>query len=166
MHSTPFIAQRAAGTWTGLWRNIAFSIWRETPLTAAEADESGRIFLDYAPRVPGGKLGIMVLLPDKLTPPSPEVRKVMERNAVSLGKLECCSSLVFRGSGFRAAIVRGVVTGLNQISRSPVEQRVFATSLEAADWMAPYLEKASGQPTRGFEIEAALQDVLAQMPRA
>lgn len=57
------------------------------------------------------------------------------------------SAVVFEGTGFRAAAVRSVVTGLSLIARQPFPHRIFAEVHEAALWLAREQHKPTSEAT-------------------
>ena len=46
------------------------------------------------------------------------------------------SAVIFEGSGFKSAAVRGVVTGMTMLAQQRYPHRVFATIEEASGWYA------------------------------
>jgi hypothetical protein len=63
-----------------------------------------------------------------------------------------CSAVAFEGSGFRAAFVRGVVTGLTILARHPFPNRIFAGVPEASSWLRSQMPRATSSFTTDFEL--------------
>jgi hypothetical protein len=56
-----------------------------------------------------------------------------------------CSTVIFEGTGFRAAALRGIVAGLVMLARVPFPHQVFAKVEAAADWQLAHLRPTSPQ---------------------
>jgi hypothetical protein len=68
-----------------------------------------------------------------------------------------CSAVAFAGSGFRAAAVRGVATGIAVMSNHQFPHRIFASIDEAADWLAQGVQSELGEHTDGRRLAQTVQ---------
>lgn len=65
------------------------------------------------------------------------------------------SAVVYEGSGFRAAAVRGVVTGLTALKKLPYPHRVFASVNAASEW---FDDQATTKSWTGIALVRALDN--------
>src|SRR5262249_31253721 len=91
------------------WRNFVIVILRKD--TTAEAVSQLRALLQKIQTTSDAICLLTVVEPNAPPPPS-EVRDALAGVLGEFGKLIKFSAVAFEGSGFRAAMVRGVVTGL------------------------------------------------------
>lgn len=77
----------------------------------------------------------VLVVVQRLQPPSPETRAGITNMMKARKDIISCCGLVFQATGFGAAVVRGVVTGLLLVSNNPFPYRVFDSSSRALDWM-------------------------------
>jgi len=124
------------------WHEIFILIWRhETTLDGLRAlDHALR---DHERTYPGG-CGLLTIIEQGAPMPSSDVRTAMARFMTEAARIIKSSAVTFEGAGFRAAAVRGVVTGLTMLARQPYPHKVFATVDEAARWLSGSL-KATAQ---------------------
>lgn len=64
----------------------------------------------------------------------------------------CCAALVFEGTGFRAAAVRGVVTVLNTLARQAYPYKSFGTVDAGATWVASMHNDGKGGTIRAADL--------------
>ncbi len=114
------------------WKRVAIAIIRvETTLDGVKklrqlCDAMGR-------QHPGGMLLLSIVEPDAPMPP-PEVRSAMASFLAGLAGQVVASAVVYEGGGFRAAAVRGVVTGLSLVNKLPYPHKIFSTVNAAVNW--------------------------------
>lgn len=81
------------------------------------------------------RIGMLTIVDENANMPSSEARALgatfLARNANRI----VASAVVHEGSGFRAAAVRAVVTGLSMIARQPYPHKVFPEVQPAASWL-------------------------------
>lgn len=83
----------------------------------------------------GKAVGVITIVEQNAPLPSAEARRAMaEFLSTRRGRI-AASAVVFEGAGFRAAAVRGVVTGLTLVAQQPFPHRVFAVVKDAAAWI-------------------------------
>lgn len=123
------------------WAGIFILIWRnETTMDGVRA--LNERWDDFIRTHPSGAGVITIVEPDA---PFPEahVREAlanfMRRSSSSMKS----SAVVHEGTGFRAAAVRGVVTGLTLLARQPFPHRIFATVPDGCRWLAGSLRETA-----------------------
>ena len=114
------------------WANVVILVWRkDTTLPGVEAAQ--RVYDDLARENPGG-IFLMTIVEFGAPMPPPEVRDALARFLASGAGRMILSAVAHEGTGFRAAAVRSVVTGLAVLAKLPYPHKVFATADEAGAW--------------------------------
>ena len=98
--------------------------------------------------------------------PSSEVRTALARFMTEGARVIRSSAVAFEGAGFRAAAVRGVVTGLTMLARQPYPHKVFATMTDAAQWLTGSLAQTAHVPLDSRELLGALEELRERMSKA
>jgi hypothetical protein len=131
-------------TWhaIGSYRNVVIVLWRgETTLSAVA--QLREVLRELIAEYPEG-IGLIQVVETSAPPPDAVARKAIARLlAQERGYLKG-SALVFEEGGFRMAAVRAIVSGIATLARPGYPHVVFATVLEAADWLVELLPAASG----------------------
>jgi hypothetical protein len=128
--------------------NVSMLVWgKRTTLHAIAASE--RAILAHAARFPEG-IGLLTVVEEISEIPNDEERKALSVLLGSLsGKLKR-SAVAHEGTGFRAAAVRGVATGLTLLARIPFPHRTFEGMEPAVTWLM------EGLPERPVEAPVVL----------
>ncbi len=117
-------------------RVILIVFERETTLAAAAAYRRALDLLDG--EYPNG-IATLTIVAENAPLPAQGVREALALAMRAAGKRIQRSAVYFEGDGFRAAVVRGVATGLSRVATLPYPHKVFKTIEEAAAWLAPEL---------------------------
>jgi hypothetical protein len=140
----------------GSWRNVFIVLWRgDTTIQAVR--QLARECERFRELFPDGMFLFTIILPDATPPPGP-VRGALAAFLKSADYIRA-SAVVMEGNSIRAALVRGVVTGLTMLARQPFPHRVC--SLEDAGLL---FEKANPSKTRGFD-RVAFMTAVAELRR-
>ncbi len=116
------------------WRNVACAVFKkETTLGGVRTIQ--RVYDELAGQNPRGVF-MLTIVEERAPLPVVEVRDALAKFLASGAGRSKKSAVVHEGSGFRAASVRGVVTGLAMIARLPYPHKVFSTPTDAARWFA------------------------------
>ncbi|HBQ16494.1 MAG TPA: hypothetical protein DEF51_36955 [Myxococcales bacterium] len=144
----PRVADESDHHVVGLWNNIVYTVWRqETTTRGIRAIE--RVVREHD----DGPLLALSVVTDQATMPPGEVREQLARVMLSFGQKVARSALVFEGTGFRAAAVRSVVSGISLVRPMPYPHRVF----DRAESGLMFLREASAShPALDFPIAGAL----------
>lgn len=123
------------------WGGVFICIWRHETTAEGVRALSDR-FSDFARTHPAG-VALLTIVEPNAPVPEGHVRDAlagfMRRSATALKT----SAVVHEGTGFRAAAVRGVVTGLTLLARQPFPHRIFATVPEGCRWLAGTLRETA-----------------------
>jgi hypothetical protein len=115
----------------GTWHDVSVAVWRkETTVEGIRASE--QCFEEVCSRYPSGAYMLTVVEETASLPP-PEVRRALTA-VLHRSKRVVLSAVVYEGKGFRAAAVRGVVTGLTVLTRLPYPHTICASVSDAVCW--------------------------------
>jgi hypothetical protein len=123
------------------WGNVLIAVWRrETTMSGVQS--AIRCYEEHAYQHPDGVLLLTIVeegapLPE--TAVRRELARLLDRGAGRTKK----SAVVFEGSGFRAAAVRSVITGLALFAKVPYPHRVFGKVEDAVHFFEPSSKTSS-----------------------
>jgi hypothetical protein len=141
------------------WNEIVAVVWRHQ--TTLEGIESSKALVaEVAYRYPRG-IAMLTIVSDVAPMPSSEARQAMA-HLMATSPFIRCSALIMEGTGFRAAAVRSVVTGLTLLARHEFPHRVC--EVEAAVRM--YLDVMPGVTGRAWDadtVRAAIDELRRQV---
>jgi hypothetical protein len=114
------------------WKNVVLLVWRrETSVDGVRAAQ--KVFGALADVCASGVF-LATIVEENAPAPSADARKELARFLTSCSGRMILSAVVHEGAGFRAAMVRSVVTGLALVAKLPYPHKVFATVTEADVW--------------------------------
>ncbi len=120
-------------------RNVYITAWwGET--TAARLKRVGEIQTELARKWPAGFVALALIRSSNANMPADaraEAEKLSKEPAMNLKAI----AQVIYGSGFAAAAIRSVATGMVLIARSPRPTKIFGTLENAATWLAPRMNE-------------------------
>jgi hypothetical protein len=106
------------------------------------------------------RVKLVQIVPQTATTPDAPARAALARMLRGLQGIVSHSVIVFEGEGFRAAMVRSIVTSIASLSNPGFPHRVFARLPEAAAWMC------GGSAALGArQIEAVVQHIRTAIVR-
>jgi hypothetical protein len=140
------------------WRDAMFVVWRRDT-TLAAAHDMGAHMRRFAGSRPGG-FSVLVVVEQQASPPSAEPRAELVRMFREHTKQILVSGVAMEGQGFRAAMVRSVVTGIAFLIQPTFPLRVFDGLGPATTWMGQ-AGRDSPQPLDGAGLRLAVQDARA-----
>ena len=115
------------------WRNVLILVWKQE--TTQEGVHKLKASYDaLAQKFPKNVFLLTVVEQDAPMPASPVRVALADFLAGCKGKM-VLSAVVHEGTGFRAAAVRSVVTGLAMMANLPYPHKVFATVDDASRWL-------------------------------
>ncbi len=137
-----------------VWEQVFIVIWRhDTTMDGVRALE--RQHTEHGQAHPGGG-GLLTIIEQGAPMPSSEVRTALAKFMTAGARFIRSSAVAFEGAGFRAAAVRGVVTGLTMLARQPYPHKVFATMPEAIQWLGTSLKQTAQLDLDSSALLAAL----------
>lgn len=115
------------------WDRCLGLVWKKET-TVAGMQAYTKVYRDVSLRYPSG-IYLLTIVEEEARMPPYEAREAVAiflRN--STGRVRM-SAVVHEGSGFRAAAVRSVVTGIAMLSKVGFPHHIFATVEQAAKWL-------------------------------
>ncbi|SRR5258706_6803879 len=139
------------------WHRFYIDIWRvNTTLEGVRQLKAG--FAAFAADQPAGVGLLTIVQPYAPLPPSDARAELAAFLAGAASSIKW-SAVVHEGVGFRAAAVRGVVTGLTMLARPPYPHKVFATVAQACHWFANNFHEDGKAVLNGPEMISAMSEL-------
>jgi hypothetical protein len=117
------------------WHSIAFPVFGPRMPTAEGVTAVALQIEAHGRRVGKGKLTEITLLGSDIRMPDAQVRQALDAMVPRLAPYYACVAAVFEGGGFRAAMIRGVLTSFQLLGRLKYPHRVFDTVAECSKWV-------------------------------
>lgn len=140
------------------WRSLVVVAWRATPTTASlgPANRAVGTILRANP----GAFQLCSLLGAGSALPDAETREALRAGIRKLGKLRAAVTVI-SGTGFRAAAMRAMMSGLSLVVRQTFPTGFVGNEADAAAFLVRYWPEVDAPaPGRG-ELARALADVAA-----
>ena len=123
----------------GFSRGLAVAYWRYH--TKAEYVPELEATALRAHKAFGGSIALMQIVAGSAITPDGRARGALVQMLRSLNGFVSHSAIVHEAEGFRAAMIRSIVTGVAALSNPGFPHRVFAEVPEAANWMSQSHER-------------------------
>lgn len=117
------------------WDSIAFPVFGPRTPTAEAIRAVAQHIEAHGRRVGKGKLTEITLLGADVRMPDAQLRQAMDEMVPKLAPYYACVAAVFEGSGFHAAMIRGLLTGFQLLSRRKYPHAVFDSVEDCANWV-------------------------------
>lgn len=141
------------------WRNVLILVWKhETTLPGVHKLKATYDALETAH--PKNVFLLTIVEQGAPMPASPVRVALADFLGGCRGKM-VLSGVVHEGSGFRAAAVRSVVTGLAMMANLPYPHKVFSTAEDAARWMN--LSSPVGKDWTDVTLMEAVREVRSRV---
>lgn len=138
------------------WQQIFAVVWRnETTLEGVRALESE--CRNFATKHPQG-IGLLTIVSARAPMPPGLVRQAVADFLAQGGAYIKCSAVLMEGTGFRAAAVRSVVTGLTMIAKQAYPHRVCGVH-DAVSMLSRTLSSTSGRAVDPAAFRVAVDDL-------
>lgn len=133
--------------------------------TVESARAQARAIEAHGRTVGAGRMVELSLIDGEVPMPDAEVRAVLDGGVPAISPYYRAVSAVFPGSGFRAALIRGVITSFQLLSRTAYPQKVFAAVNAAAAFSHPHA--LTSDPTLGDLplLKAGIAEIAAEAAR-
>jgi len=133
---------------------VCLTIWRTKP--SLELFELQRLELEASVAKNPGQVGFLCVVETTSDPPDQAVRDASAAMISSLGKRLAACACVIEGTGFRAAITRTVLSGMQLVARNSAPTRFFERVPIASAWMTERLGRG-----RDTELSALVEEARA-----
>ena len=157
--ATPEIVSLGRDHAIGIWHCFLIQIWRHgTSLDCA------RTVRDAAKRLAAereGALATIIVVESGAAMPDGDTRAELARMVDDQKGRMVAAALVHEGSGFRAAAVRAVMTGMMTLAKQPFPHHVVANVADGAKWLATRERLPAGDVA---EIERVVEALRAKIP--
>jgi hypothetical protein len=141
-------AKRNRGFCAAALGPLAIAIFdRET--TEEDAEGVARLLAQVSRAHP--KLAMLSIVGSNCPVPDTNVRNRLTSEVKNIQKQLIASATVIEGTGFRAAAVRGVVTGMTLLLRASYPAKTFATAREAAEFLTGIAPLGAEEITNAVE---------------
>jgi len=141
------------------WNEIAALVWRHDT-TLEGIQNSNTLVADVARQHPKG-IALLTLISEVAPMPSSEARKTLAE-LMSSNRFIRCSAVIMEGTGFRAAAVRSVVTGLTLLSRHEFPHRICDVE-GAVKMYTDVMPRVTGRAWDPDAVRRAINDLRRQM---
>jgi hypothetical protein len=116
-----------------IWRGVLVYVWRKT--TRPEVVDEHRKYIENHIAKGRGPLAMVIIIEAQTEVPDGPTREKLAGLMQAAGPVGTCAAMVYEGTGFRGAAVRGVVTVLNTLARQPFPYKAFGHMDAAAAWL-------------------------------
>jgi hypothetical protein len=143
-----------------LWRNVFVLVDNGK----VSASEYGTLKQRIIAQAAGFKEGVggLIIIPRNATPPPEDVRNAINDALRGLADALRCVCWVVEGSGFQAAMVRGVLNGIRLFSRNHYPTFITGNLDEALSWLLPQLGVGAMRPS---DLNQARQQISLERER-
>lgn len=143
------------------WRSIVMPVMGKHPIPPASAQHQVQTLEAFGKRLGKGKMAEISIIANDAPLPEAETRAVLDKGVPIVSPFYACVGAVYEGTGFRAALVRGILTSFQLLSRSKYPQRTFSSVEECARWIFPLLAPLGMVVASADEIVEAVEAVRA-----
>lgn len=150
----------------GIYRGALLYVWRRR--ATAESCRVWRRVMYEASRRPRIAPGVVLGIVEATSPPPDlEVRnELVQLVADNVNGYIRAGAVVYEGDGFRAAMVRGVTTGLQLLSRHAYPQTVCSSVAAGASFLVAELQRQGHASCAQAELVYAMELLRAHPPLA
>jgi len=121
------------------WRSIVMPVMGAGKLPASSAKRQVAALEAHGKSLGLGKMGEITLIAASAALPEADTRAVLDGGVPIVSPYYGCVSAVFEGTGFKAALVRGILASFQLMSRTKFPQKVFSNVDDAAKWIYPHI---------------------------
>lgn len=138
------------------WQRIFAVVWRHRT-TLEGVENLRRECSKFAARHAQG-IGLLTVVAAEAPMPSSPVRQAVAQFLTEGGAYIKCSSVLMEGTGFRAAAVRSVVTGLTLLARQTYPHRVCGVA-DSVAMLSQTLSKTCSPPINPTALRNAIDEL-------
>lgn len=141
------------------WRSVAMPVMGKSKVPPESAKLQVAALEQHGKKMGHGKLGEITLIAEAAPLPEGPTRAVFDAAVPRISPYYGAVSAVFEGTGFRAALVRGVVVSFQLLSRTKFPQKTFGDVEECSQWMFPHLRGLGMKVASPEEVMEAVMSV-------
>lgn len=153
----PLIVYQDRSCMVATWRSVILPVMGKDKLPVESAKRQVAALEAFGKRLGKGKMGEITLVASEAPLPEADTRAVLDGGVPIVSPYYAVVGAVFEGVGFRGALVRGIFTSFQLLSRTKYPQKTFSTVEECASWIVPYLRPLGMAATVDDVIEAVRQ---------
>ena len=153
----PTVVYEDRGCLVATWQGFVFPVMGSHLLPAESVRNQVRVMVAHGDVVGRGKLGEITLIATDAPLPEAETRSAFDDGVPQLAAYYGCVSAVYDAVGFRGAMVRGMLTSFQLLSRQPFPQKVFSRMRDAAEWSFPHAKACGMGVASSEELHEALR---------
>jgi hypothetical protein len=116
------------------WRSIVMPVMGSSKLPVASAKRQVRALEEHGKLLGEGKMAEIAIIAPDAPLPEADSRAVLDGGVPIVSPYYGSVAALFEGTGFRAALVRGILTSFQVMSRKKFPQKVFSSIDECAKW--------------------------------
>ncbi|WP_394839131.1 hypothetical protein LVJ94_19780 [Pendulispora rubella] len=154
------ILHRTGGMAIAQFGRLCVVVWRDA-VTQPTFDLQ-RAGLDQVVRNHPDGAGFLCVIEPSTRPPDDALRRASAQMVMSHGDHLKCTGVVIEGEGFRAAITRGVLSGMALLLSRKVQAMAFSDTFSALKWMRNYVPV--GPIERGTSFIEQVRKELDPLP--
>jgi hypothetical protein len=121
----------------GYWSSLATAVWLKTT-HPHHATSLKTAIVGAQASSPSRKVWLLQIVTPEAIVPDARSRAALAGMLCAVDGIVSHSAVIHIGSGFRASIVRSIVTGLNALGRQQFPHHVFASLDEGVAWLATH----------------------------
>jgi len=141
----------------GTCGDVFVAIWRKNT-TMLALQQLNELFDNFRTTHRAG-CWLVTIVEEKASLPGAAERDAVAAWMAGIADVVKCSALSFEGTGFRAAAVRSVLTGLNVVSRQPFPHQVFGNVTAAVK----FLFEKSGEAQSSTRSATVLVETIEKL---
>lgn len=150
----PLIVYQDTSCMVATWRSVVMPVMGKTRIPPESAKRQVAALETFGKRLGKGKMGEITLVAPDAPLPEADTRAVLDAGVPIVSPYYAVVGAVFEVGGFRGALVRGIFTSFQMLSRTKYPQKTFSTVEECASWIAPQLRTLGMTATVEEVIEA------------
>jgi hypothetical protein len=144
------------------WRSMVFPVFGHRAASLESTKNVGRLLEKHGRSLGHGKMVELTILDCNSPVPEADVRAAMDAMVPLVAPYYAGVAAIFEGDGFRAAMIRGILTGFQILSRNKYPQKVFGRPEECATWALPIARSTGVLVRDADEILAVIRSVKAE----
>lgn len=116
------------------WKNISIALWFG-PLALEEVPIFERACQQRVEQCPEGLSSVHIMVPGGKSMPTPETRAELTRVLREYAQSATAVAVVIPGSGFWTSALRGLITAISVLARTPIKPQICSNFADVCDWL-------------------------------